>query len=43
VVIEIKDRVVVVEGPLNDEGATAVIAEARRLVPGKPRCSPRPA
>jgi len=36
VVIEMKDHVVVVEGPLNDERATAVIAEARRLVPGKP-------
>jgi glyoxylase-like metal-dependent hydrolase (beta-lactamase superfamily II) len=36
VVIEMKDHIVVVEGPLNDERATAVIAEARRLVPGKP-------
>jgi len=36
VVIEMKDHVVVVEGPLNDERATAVIAEARRLVPSKP-------
>ncbi len=36
VVIEMKDHVLVVEGPLNDERATAVIAEARRLVPGKP-------
>jgi glyoxylase-like metal-dependent hydrolase (beta-lactamase superfamily II) len=36
VLIEMKDHVVVVEGPLNDERATAVIAEARRLVPGKP-------
>jgi glyoxylase-like metal-dependent hydrolase (beta-lactamase superfamily II) len=36
VVIEMKDHVIVVEGPLNDERATAVIAEARRLVPGKP-------
>jgi glyoxylase-like metal-dependent hydrolase (beta-lactamase superfamily II) len=36
VVIEMKDHTVVVEGPLNDERATAVIAEARRLVPGKP-------
>jgi glyoxylase-like metal-dependent hydrolase (beta-lactamase superfamily II) len=39
VVIEMKDHIVVVEGPLNDERATAVIAEARRLAPGKPiRC-----
>jgi glyoxylase-like metal-dependent hydrolase (beta-lactamase superfamily II) len=36
VVIEMKDHVLVVEGPLNDERAAAVIAEARRLVPGKP-------
>jgi glyoxylase-like metal-dependent hydrolase (beta-lactamase superfamily II) len=36
VVIEMADHVIVVEGPLNDERATAVIAEARRLVPGKP-------
>ena len=36
VVIEMKDHVIVVEGPLNDERATAVLAEARKLVPGKP-------
>jgi glyoxylase-like metal-dependent hydrolase (beta-lactamase superfamily II) len=36
VVIEMKDHVIVVEAPLNDERATAVIAEARRLAPGKP-------
>ena len=36
VVIEMKDHLVVVEGPLNDERALAVIAEARTLVPGKP-------
>ncbi|MEX2221055.1 MAG: MBL fold metallo-hydrolase [Candidatus Rokuibacteriota bacterium] len=36
VVIEMRDHVIVVEGPLNDERATAVLAEARRLVPGKP-------
>ena len=36
VVIEMKDHIVVVEGPLNDERATAVLAETRRLVPGKP-------
>jgi len=36
VVIEMKDHVIVVEGPLNDERALAVIAEARTLVPNKP-------
>ncbi|HYB70728.1 MAG TPA: MBL fold metallo-hydrolase, partial [Candidatus Bathyarchaeia archaeon] len=36
VVIEMADHVLVVEGPLNDERATAVLAETRRLVPGKP-------
>jgi glyoxylase-like metal-dependent hydrolase (beta-lactamase superfamily II) len=36
VVIAMADHTVVVEGPLNDERATAVIAEARRLAPGKP-------
>jgi glyoxylase-like metal-dependent hydrolase (beta-lactamase superfamily II) len=36
VVIEMKDHLVVVEGPLNDERALAVIAEARSLVSGKP-------
>ncbi|MBI1728431.1 MAG: MBL fold metallo-hydrolase [Candidatus Rokubacteria bacterium] len=36
VVIEMKDHAVVVEGPLNDERSTAVLAEARKLVPGKP-------
>ena len=36
VVIEMKDHLVVVEGPLNDDRALAVIAEARSLVPGKP-------
>ncbi len=36
VVIEMKDHVIVVEAPLNDERAVAVLAEARRLVPGKP-------
>ena len=36
VVIEMKDHLIVVEGPLNDERALAVIAEARTLVPGKP-------
>jgi glyoxylase-like metal-dependent hydrolase (beta-lactamase superfamily II) len=36
VVIEMTDHVIVVEGPLNDERATALLAEARKLVPGKP-------
>jgi glyoxylase-like metal-dependent hydrolase (beta-lactamase superfamily II) len=36
VVIEMKDHLIVVEGPLNDERALAVIAEARGLAPGKP-------
>ena len=36
VVIEMKDHVIVVEGPLNDERALAVIQEARTLVPNKP-------
>jgi glyoxylase-like metal-dependent hydrolase (beta-lactamase superfamily II) len=36
VVVEMSDHVIVVEGPLNDERALAVIAETRRLVPGKP-------
>src|SRR5260370_23097036 len=34
--MEMKAHVLVVEAPLNDGRATAVIAEARRLVPGKP-------
>jgi len=36
VVIEMKDHLIVVEGPLNDERALAVVAEARSLAPGKP-------
>jgi glyoxylase-like metal-dependent hydrolase (beta-lactamase superfamily II) len=36
VVIEMADHVIVVEGPLNDQRALAVIAETRRLVPTKP-------
>jgi glyoxylase-like metal-dependent hydrolase (beta-lactamase superfamily II) len=36
VVIEMKDHLIVVEGPLSDERALAVIAEARSLAPGKP-------
>src|SRR5215510_11677320 len=36
VVIEMKDHLVVVEGPLNDDRALAVMKEARTLVPNKP-------
>lgn len=36
VAIEMKDHLVVVEGPLNDVRALAVIAEVRDLAPGKP-------
>jgi glyoxylase-like metal-dependent hydrolase (beta-lactamase superfamily II) len=36
VVIEMNDHLIVAEGPLNDDRALAVIAEARKLVPGKP-------
>lgn len=36
VIIAMADHLVLVEAPLNDERATAVIAEARRLLPGKP-------
>jgi glyoxylase-like metal-dependent hydrolase (beta-lactamase superfamily II) len=36
VVIEMNDHLVVVEGPLNDDRALAVIKEARTLVPNKP-------
>jgi len=36
VVIEMQDHIVVVEGPLNDDRALAVIKEARTLVPNKP-------
>jgi glyoxylase-like metal-dependent hydrolase (beta-lactamase superfamily II) len=35
-VIEMKDHLILVESPLNDERAVAVFAEARKLVPGKP-------
>jgi glyoxylase-like metal-dependent hydrolase (beta-lactamase superfamily II) len=36
VVADVKDGIVVVEGPQNDARATAIIAEAKRLIPGKP-------
>jgi glyoxylase-like metal-dependent hydrolase (beta-lactamase superfamily II) len=36
VLIEMKDHLVVIEGPQNDARATAVIAEVKKLVPNKP-------
>jgi glyoxylase-like metal-dependent hydrolase (beta-lactamase superfamily II) len=36
VVIEMKDHIIVVEAPLNEERSVAVIAETRKLVPNKP-------
>jgi glyoxylase-like metal-dependent hydrolase (beta-lactamase superfamily II) len=36
VAIEMKDYVIVVEGPLNDDRALAVITEVKKLVPNKP-------
>ena len=36
VLIEMKDHMMLVEAPLNDERTLAVIKEARSLVPGKP-------
>jgi glyoxylase-like metal-dependent hydrolase (beta-lactamase superfamily II) len=36
VAIEMADHVIVVESPLGDERASAVFAEVRKLVPGKP-------
>ena len=36
VAIEMQDHVIVVEAPLNDERALAVIAEVKNLVPAKP-------
>lgn len=36
VAVELKDYVVVVEGPLNDERAAAVITAVKKLVPNKP-------
>jgi glyoxylase-like metal-dependent hydrolase (beta-lactamase superfamily II) len=36
VVVEMKDHLVVIEGPQNDERATAVIAEVQKTVPNKP-------
>jgi glyoxylase-like metal-dependent hydrolase (beta-lactamase superfamily II) len=36
VAIEMKDHVIVVESPLNDDRALAMLAEVRKLVPNKP-------
>ena len=36
VAIEMQDHVIVVEAPLNDERALAVLAEVRPLIPNKP-------
>ena len=36
VLIEMKDHVILVESPLNDERAAAVLAEVKSLVPNKP-------
>jgi glyoxylase-like metal-dependent hydrolase (beta-lactamase superfamily II) len=36
VVVEMKDHLVVIEGPQNDERATAVMAEVKKTVPNKP-------
>jgi glyoxylase-like metal-dependent hydrolase (beta-lactamase superfamily II) len=36
VVVEMKDHLVVIEGPQNDARATAVIAEVKKAVPNKP-------
>lgn len=36
VLIEMKDYLIVVEGPQGDHRSTAVIAEVKKLVPGKP-------
>jgi glyoxylase-like metal-dependent hydrolase (beta-lactamase superfamily II) len=36
VVVEMKDHLVVIEGPQNDARATAVIAEVKKAVPDKP-------
>ncbi len=39
VVVNFKDSVVVVEGPSNEARGEAIIAEAKKLVPGKPASS----
>ena len=36
IAVEFKDFIVVVEGPLDDARSNAVMAEAKRLIPGKP-------
>ncbi len=35
-VVEFKDYMAIIEGPLNEERSLAVMAEAKKLVPGKP-------
>ena len=35
-VVEFKDFITVVEGPMNDDRSVAVIAEVRKLIPNKP-------
>jgi glyoxylase-like metal-dependent hydrolase (beta-lactamase superfamily II) len=35
-VVEFKDYIAVIEGPLNEERSMAVLAEAKKLVPNKP-------
>ena len=34
--VDFKDYIVVIEGPQSEERASAIIAEAKRLIPGKP-------
>ena len=34
--VDFKDYIVVIEGPQSEERATAIITEAKRLIPGKP-------
>jgi glyoxylase-like metal-dependent hydrolase (beta-lactamase superfamily II) len=36
VAVDFKDYIVVIEGPQSEERASAIIAEAKRLIPGKP-------
>jgi glyoxylase-like metal-dependent hydrolase (beta-lactamase superfamily II) len=36
IAVEFKDHIVVIEGPQNDQRATAIIAEAKRVIPNKP-------
>jgi glyoxylase-like metal-dependent hydrolase (beta-lactamase superfamily II) len=36
IAVDFKDYIVVIEGPQSEERASAIIAEAKRLIPGKP-------